>query len=64
MIKVHELSARAACRNLNLSRSVYRYQAKPNKDDKVIQTLQDLAECRPAYGFGLMFATLRRRGKR
>jgi putative transposase len=63
MIKTHELSARAACRNLNLSRSVFCYQAKPNKDDEVVEALQGLAEHRPAYGSGLMFATLRREGK-
>lgn len=64
MIKIHELSARAACRTLNLSRSVYGYQAKPNKDGEVIEALQDLAEHRPAYGFGLMFAMLHREGTR
>jgi len=64
MIKTFELSTRAACRNLDLSRSVYNYQPQPHKDDDVIEALQDLAERRPAYGFGLMFATLRRNRKR
>ena len=63
MIKPHELSARAACRTLNLSRSVYGYRAKPNKNDEVIEALQDLAERRLAYGFWIDVCDVAQRGQ-
>lgn len=57
------LSTRSACRLLNFSRTAYKYQPDTEKDVPVIMALQMLAEKHPAYGFGLMFDTLRREGK-
>ncbi|MDP6725543.1 MAG: IS3 family transposase [Arenicellales bacterium] len=62
MKEEHKLSARAACRALDLSRTVYAYQPDTEKDLPVIEALLRLAEEKPAYGFGLMYDTLRREG--
>ena len=63
MKEEHKLSTRAACRALDLSRTVYAYQPDTEKDLPVIEALLRLAEEKPAYGFGLMYDTLRREGK-
>jgi len=63
MREEHQISTRAACRALDLSRTVYRYQPDMERDLPVIEALQRLAEEKPAYGFGLMFDLLRREGK-
>lgn len=55
------VSERRACRILNLSRCVYRYQAK--KDDSLIaQELRQLAERKPSWGYGKMIAYLKNQG--
>lgn len=47
---------------MNLSRTVYRYKANTEKDDDVIQTLLELADKYPRYGFGKLFQVIRRNG--
>jgi putative transposase len=49
---------------VHLSRSVYAYKPKVGKDDPIIKALLELAEIKPAYGFGKLFPMLRRRGYR
>lgn len=45
-----------------LSRSVYHYQPDVSKDDAVIAEVQAVVTRCPAYGFGKVFAVLRRSG--
>ena len=63
MKEEYQLSTRAVCRALDLSRTVYAYQPDSEKDHPVIEVLLRLAEEKPTYGFGLMVDTLRREGK-
>ena len=63
MKEEHKLSTRAACQALDLSLTVYANQPNAEKDLPVIEALLRLAEDKPAYGFGLMYDTLRREGK-
>lgn len=55
-------SIRQACRTMNLSRTVYRYQPDTARDEPVIIALQELAERYPYYGFSKVFQLLRRQG--
>jgi putative transposase len=63
-MNTHHLSERQACAMLNLSRTVYRYQAKSADDEALRQQLHDLAARKPRWGFPKMFAYLRNRGFR
>ncbi len=61
-ISQFELSERQACRLFNLSRTVYRYQAKRKDDSDIRQRLQELAERKPRWGLGKMYGWLRQQG--
>ena len=56
------LSERQACDLLQISRSGYRYQAKPSEDDAIREQLKDLASSKRRWGFPKMQAYLRNRG--
>ena len=56
------VSERRSCRILDLSRSVYRYQAKKSDDWQIEQELQHLAERQPRWGYGKMIDYLRHQG--
>jgi hypothetical protein len=43
-----------------VSRFVYRYEPKPGDDSPIIKGLLGLANRYPRYGFGKLFAVLRR----
>jgi putative transposase len=58
----HGLSERQACRVLNLSRSVFRYQSKKPDDSEIEKELLVLAARKPRWGFGKMLAYLKRGG--
>lgn len=60
----HQLSERQACRLMNLSRTAFRYQAKPADDDLIRKNLLALAAWKPRWGFPKMFAYLRKQGHR
>ena len=62
MRQEHGLSIRSACLNASLSRTVYRYRAKPRDDQPIIALLLSLAKRYPRYGFGKLFPIIRRRG--
>lgn len=62
MRQEHGLSIRIACLNASLSRTVYRYRAKPRDDQPIIELLLSLAERYPRYGFGKLFPIIRRQG--
>lgn len=63
MMSEYNLSQRAACRAMDISRTSFNYQPDIRKDEPVIKALIQIAEQKPTYGFGLMFARLRRQGK-
>ena len=63
-IRQHKLSERHACRLMDLSRSVYRYQAKLKDDSKIAEQLRQLAEHKPRWGLRKMFQRLRHQGYR
>ena len=63
-IATHQMSERQACVMLNLSRSVYRYQAQPSDDEELRKQLLSLASRKPRWGFQKMFAYFRNRGYR
>ncbi|EKN3608793.1 IS3 family transposase [Yersinia enterocolitica] len=56
------MSIRQACRTLSLSRTVFRYQPYTRRDEPVIQSLTEVAERYPRYGFKKLFQVLRRQG--
>lgn len=57
----HGLSVRRACQAFGLCRSVYGYRPRPSDDGEVIEALVCLAQQYPRYGFGKLFALVRRR---
>lgn len=61
-IKTHEVSVNRACKLLNISRSVYRYEPKLANDIEIKQMLKELAEKHRRYGFKKMFQKIRQRG--
>lgn len=56
------MSERKACTMMQVSRTVYRYVAKPREDAPVIDQLQRLASHHPGYGFWKMNDRLRLEG--
>ena len=58
------MSERQACRVVGLSRTAYRYTPKQPHDSQIKAQLQELAEWKPRWGFGKMFAYLRNQGYR
>jgi putative transposase len=64
MLQEHELSLRAACKALRLSRTVYHYQPDTTRDQPVIDVVLALVERFPRYGFGKLFPLIRRQGHR
>lgn len=55
----HGLSARAACRVLQLSRSAPYYRARVRDDGPVIDVVSRHITDNPGHGFGLLYKTLR-----
>ncbi len=58
----HGWSERRACSAMGLSRSTARYRRRPDRDEKVIALLAELAERFPERGFDKLFQLIRRRG--
>lgn len=58
----HGWSERRACLAMGLSRSTARYRRRPDRDEKVIALLAELAERFPERGFDKLFQLIRRRG--
>ena len=56
------LSERRACRLVDISSSVLRYQPKPGNDDAVRQRLRELAEQRKRFGSPRLHILLKREG--
>jgi putative transposase len=58
------LSQRRACVLLQLRRSTFDYQARPERDAELSTQLHELAHRHPRYGYRRVWALLRRRGQR
>lgn len=62
MIERHSLSERAACRLVGISRTGYRYKAKPRDDEPLRSRMKELATEQSAYGYPLLHGLLRGEG--
>ena len=62
MIQNHRLSERTACRLMGISRTGYRYIAKPRDDEPLRARMKELAAKQTAYGHPLLYALLRNEG--
>ena len=57
-----DYSERAACKLLELDRSSYRYEPKPDRNEKLRQELIEMARQKPRYGYRRLQVLLERRG--
>ena len=55
-------SERQACKLVGMDRSSYRYEARPDRNDKLRQDLVALARQKPRYGYRRLCAVLSKRG--
>lgn len=62
LVADHQLSERQACRLLELDRSTYRYEARPDSNSQLREALLALARQKPRYGYRRLWAMLDRRG--
>jgi len=62
MIEVCHLSQRTACSLADVSRTGYRHQSKPARDDTLRSRLKALAVEQSAYGYLLLHGTLKNKG--
>ena len=62
IIEHHGISERAACKLAGISRTEFRYTAKPSGDNAARERLKELAEKYKAYGYLLLHALLKREG--
>ena len=58
------LSERRACKLLELDRSSYRYEPRPDRNGELRQELVNLARQKPRYGYRRLHALMERRGFR
>ncbi len=63
-IQEHGLSERQACKIMNLSRSVFRYEARKWDEQELTKELLEVAGRKPRWGFGKMADYLRNKGFR
>lgn len=61
MVEHHGISERAACRLAGVSRTGFRYVAKPSSDNVARERLKELAEKYKTYGYLLLHALLKRK---
>ena len=64
MMGEHRLSQRRACKLLEVDRSSYRYEPKPDRNAELREKLIALAKQKPRYGQRRLLALLKRRGWR
>ena len=62
MVQNYQLSERAACRLMGISRTGYRYIARPRDDEPLRSRMKELAAKQTAYGNPLLHALLRNEG--
>lgn len=63
-MKQYEMSERQACKLVDLDRSSYRYEPRPDHNAELRQELVELARQKPRYGYRRLHAVLSRRGSR
>ena len=51
LVEEFDYSERAACKLLELDRSSYRYEPKPDRNEKLRQELIEMARQKPRYGY-------------
>lgn len=56
------MSGRRACRVMDVNRSSYQYERKPDRNEEIRQRLKELAEKRPRWGQKRLHVMLRREG--
>lgn len=62
LIKEQGMSIRQACSTVQISRTAFYYEGKPNDDESIIAILGKFAQMHPTYGFWKMYATMRSKG--
>jgi putative transposase len=62
LMTIHQLSERQACKLLELNRSTYRYESRPDAQAALREALVALARQKPRYGYRRLWAILVRRG--
>ena len=62
VVAEHGLAERYACKLLNLDRSTYRYEPRPDRNAKLREALLELAKQNPRFGYRRLWALLTRRG--
>ena len=62
LVSEHQMSERQACRLMELGRSTYRYEARPDGNSQLREALLALARQKPRYGYRRLWAILERRG--
>ena len=62
LITFFNLSERAACQLIGLSRTAFRYQPKANSDAPLRKRLTELATAYPRYGYLMLHGLLKREG--
>jgi putative transposase len=58
----YEMSERQACKLVDLDRSSYRYEPRPDHNAELRQELLELARQKPRYGYRRLHAVMSRRG--
>jgi putative transposase len=61
-MKEFDYSERAACKLLDMDRSSYRYEPKPDHNEKLRHELIETAKQKPRYGYRRLQVLLERRG--
>ena len=62
VVAEHRLSERTACKLLDVERSSYRYEPRPDRNAELREELLKLARRKPRYGYRRLHALLDRRG--
>ena len=62
LIAEHRLSERHACRLLEVDRTTYRYEPRPDRSRDLREALVSLARQKPRYGYRRLWVLLTRRG--
>jgi putative transposase len=64
VLVAHGLAQRRACSLLQLQRSTFNYQARPDRHAGLVKEVHELAQRHPRYGYRRVWALLRRCGRR
>lgn len=62
VMAAHVLSERRACKLMNISRTLFRYQTKPDANTALVKRLQELSQEWPQAGHPKLHALIRREG--